>query len=38
MTTESVVRIDDNFRGRGDDFYESLCAPTRASARQKATL
>ena len=24
MTTESVVRIEDNFRGRGDDFYESL--------------
>ena len=24
MTTESVVRIEDNFRGRGDDFYENL--------------
>jgi predicted protein tyrosine phosphatase len=22
--TESAVRIEDNFRGRGDDFYESL--------------
>jgi hypothetical protein len=22
--TESAVRIDDNFRGRGDDFYEAL--------------
>jgi hypothetical protein len=22
--TESAVRIDDNFRGRGDDFYDSL--------------
>jgi hypothetical protein len=22
--TESAVRIEDNFRGRGDDFYDSL--------------
>ena len=22
--TESGVRVEDNFRGRGDDFYESL--------------
>jgi hypothetical protein len=22
--TESAVRIEDNLRGRGDDFYESL--------------
>ena len=21
---ESVVRLEDNFRGRGDDFYEAL--------------
>jgi Protein of unknown function (DUF2783) len=22
--TESAVRLEDNFRGRGDDFYEAL--------------
>ena len=22
--TETAVRLDDNFRGRGDDFYEAL--------------